>query len=201
VRLGKRYGSERLEAACARALAINNPTRKSVEAILKSGLEKVALTEEAEAKPVIHENIRGGDYFDRGEVEAISSNEIDLRYLEEERFAIMNEPCIEPSRGPAQRNRVERTQEMLHRAAGGAVGPALDADPPPTTKTLQALLERLQIVWTRPRTPEPGRCRAYGDRSNKSYYHRVELTCTSTGECLTSIDSNDGIIGAGEQQR
>ena len=64
MRMGEKYGDERLEAACARALAIGNPTLRSVQAILKSGLEKVALAEEVESKPVVHENIRGGDYFD-----------------------------------------------------------------------------------------------------------------------------------------
>ena len=36
LRLAERYGAERLEAACGRAMRIGNPTRKSVESILKS---------------------------------------------------------------------------------------------------------------------------------------------------------------------
>ena len=64
VRMGERHGEERLEAACGRALAIGNPTVRSVEAILKTGLEKVAIAEEVETKPVVHENIRLSCRFD-----------------------------------------------------------------------------------------------------------------------------------------
>lgn len=96
VRMGERYGHARLEAACGRALAINNPTYKSVEAILKNGLDKVEPTVEVEAKPVVHENIRGGAYFDREEVEpADTIDEIEARYLDEERSAIMNKPSAD----------------------------------------------------------------------------------------------------------
>jgi transposase len=68
IRTAKQYGYERTEAACRRALSIGAPTRKSVEAILKRGLDRVPL-EDAEAAPhiVVHENIRGGDYFDKKE--------------------------------------------------------------------------------------------------------------------------------------
>lgn len=196
VRLGKRYGSERLEAACARALAIHNPTRKSVEAILKSGIEKVALTEEVEATTVVHENIRGGDYFDRGELETTSrSGEIELRYLEEERFAIMNEPRIEPSREPAQSDRVEEIQEVRSRAVVSAAGPALEAAASPETKTLKALLERLQVVWTRPKAPEPGRCRVHDEGSNESYSRRREnLSCVINSECFKPVESNHAMV-------
>jgi transposase len=97
IRMAERYGEGRLEAACGRAVAIGNPRYKSVAAILKSGLDRVALTEQVEAKPIVHDNIRGGAYFDRGEVESVDrdkevEDEIEARYLEEERFAIMNEP-------------------------------------------------------------------------------------------------------------
>ena len=50
MRMGERYGAERLEAACGRAIAIKNPTYKSVEAILKAGLDKVAPTAEVQAR-------------------------------------------------------------------------------------------------------------------------------------------------------
>ena len=67
IRTAKQYGASRTEAACARAMAIGNPTRKSVEAILKSGLDRVPLTEEpANTNIGRHENIRGGDYYDQG---------------------------------------------------------------------------------------------------------------------------------------
>lgn len=69
IRDSKRYGNERTEAACARALAIGNPTRKTVTAILKRGLDKQPLPEpEPELVVVVeHENVRGGEYFNRCE--------------------------------------------------------------------------------------------------------------------------------------
>jgi transposase len=68
IRNAKQYGHDRTEAACRRALSIGAPTRKSVEAILKRGLDR-APVEDADAAPriVVHENIRGGDYFDKKE--------------------------------------------------------------------------------------------------------------------------------------
>lgn len=69
IRTAAKYGHARTEAACARALAIGNPTRKSVEAILKRGLDRVVLTDDVPAgiNLAAHENIRGGDYFDKEE--------------------------------------------------------------------------------------------------------------------------------------
>src|SRR5579884_1884314 len=69
IRTAKQYGHERTEAACRRALAIGAPTRKSVEAILKRGLDRVPLDDTAAPAPriVVHENVRGGDYFDKKE--------------------------------------------------------------------------------------------------------------------------------------
>lgn len=63
LRLEKRYTKNRLEAACKRALAIRGYSYKSVESILKHGLdkEKVPGPEIQVATP--HENIRGSKYF------------------------------------------------------------------------------------------------------------------------------------------
>jgi transposase len=68
IRTAKQYGHERTEAACRRALCIGAPTRKSVEAILKRGLDR-APVDDGDAAPriVVHENIRGGEYFDKKE--------------------------------------------------------------------------------------------------------------------------------------
>lgn len=64
IRLGEAYGSERLEAACERALAINAASYKSVNDILKQGLDKRPLPKSKTATPVIaHENVRGADYY------------------------------------------------------------------------------------------------------------------------------------------
>jgi transposase len=64
MRLGKRYTPERLEAACRRALAINSPSYKSVESILKNGLDQQPLPKTQAALPAIkHPNVRGPEYF------------------------------------------------------------------------------------------------------------------------------------------
>ena len=159
MRMAERYGAARVEAACARALAIKNPRYKSVEAILKSGLDKVALTEEVESKPVVHDNIRGGAYFDRGEVESAGksdevSDQIEARYLEEERFAIMNEPSTD-SKPP--KHRVGPVKEHPEASNGVTLGAVEAAPRRATTGPLPALLERLQAMWTRlPDVPKSG---------------------------------------------
>ncbi len=64
MRLGKRYGQDRLEAACKRALAINSLSYKSVESILKNGLDKQPLPEPPSKAPAIeHQNVRGPQYY------------------------------------------------------------------------------------------------------------------------------------------
>lgn len=65
MRLGKTYGHERLEAACRRALHLKSYRYKSVESILKNGLENRPLPgSRAPAGPVIrHTNVRGAEYF------------------------------------------------------------------------------------------------------------------------------------------
>jgi transposase len=65
LRLGKSYGDGRLEAACDRALQINALSYRSIESILKSGLDQRPLkAEDTNSKPVQHDNIRGADYYD-----------------------------------------------------------------------------------------------------------------------------------------
>ena len=65
LRLGKAYGPNRLEAASRRALAIGAKTYKSIESILKNGLDGQPLPEgDAPAKaPISHDNIRGAHYY------------------------------------------------------------------------------------------------------------------------------------------
>jgi transposase len=64
LRLGKEYGAERLEAACRRALAIRSLSYKSVESILKNGLDQKPLPEQSSQPPVTeHSNVRGADYY------------------------------------------------------------------------------------------------------------------------------------------
>ena len=64
LRLGKRYSPERLEAACARALCCRALSYRSVESILKTGLDRQAIPETPPSPPsVIHPNIRGKQYY------------------------------------------------------------------------------------------------------------------------------------------
>jgi hypothetical protein len=68
MRLAKRYSSERVEAACGRALYLKAYSYKSVESILKTNLDKQVLSESSSLeKPIIHYNIRGREYYLREE--------------------------------------------------------------------------------------------------------------------------------------
>jgi transposase len=62
--LGKEYTGERLEAACSRALAIGSPSYKSIQAILKKGLDRLPPQREPQQSSFInHSNIRGPEYY------------------------------------------------------------------------------------------------------------------------------------------
>lgn len=74
--LARKYGNDRLEAACRRAVAINALTHNSVRSILASGLDRqlppdrtdtgvIAQTADQAADPVVaaHANVRGSSYY------------------------------------------------------------------------------------------------------------------------------------------
>jgi transposase len=63
LRLGKRYGEVRLDAACNRALRVRARSYRHVESILKHGLDRVATPEEQTTLSLTHENVRGRDYY------------------------------------------------------------------------------------------------------------------------------------------
>jgi transposase len=67
MRLGKKYGDDRLEASCARALALRSPRYKTVESILKSGADHRPLVdrhkEPAQLVLPRHDNIRGPEHY------------------------------------------------------------------------------------------------------------------------------------------
>ena len=64
LRLEKQYGAERLEAACARAFAAGARSYTHVSSILKKGLDRMPIEKTPRPSiPIIHENIRGGDYY------------------------------------------------------------------------------------------------------------------------------------------
>ncbi|MBU6445731.1 MAG: IS21 family transposase [Alphaproteobacteria bacterium] len=60
--LVKRYGAERVDAACARALLLGARSYKSVAAILKNGTDKSAAST-PDAPILFHPNIRGRGYY------------------------------------------------------------------------------------------------------------------------------------------
>jgi hypothetical protein len=63
-RLARSYGADRLEAACVRAMSIRSPTFRSVDAILKSGMDRQpARSEPTQTSLPLHENVRGPDYY------------------------------------------------------------------------------------------------------------------------------------------
>jgi transposase len=59
--LSKRYGAERVDAACARALVLGTRSYGSVSAILKNAPEKKAAP--GDPPNLFHENIRGPGYY------------------------------------------------------------------------------------------------------------------------------------------
>jgi transposase len=64
LRLAKRYGDARLEAACARASACQSFSYKSVESILKHNLDQQPLGERAPRRShAVHPNVRGPNYY------------------------------------------------------------------------------------------------------------------------------------------
>jgi len=64
ISLARRYGNERVEAACHRARRIGAPSYTSVKSILAAGLDSRPLPEpEQVSLGLEHENVRGPDYY------------------------------------------------------------------------------------------------------------------------------------------
>jgi len=64
LRLAKKHGDARVEQACARCLAVNARSYRSVETVLKHNLDAQPLPSvEPDRAPIEHENVRGPDYF------------------------------------------------------------------------------------------------------------------------------------------
>ena len=64
-RLVKRYGAQRVSAACQRALQINGISYTSVNSILKNDLDRVPVIVAVPTKvvPIQHANLRGASYY------------------------------------------------------------------------------------------------------------------------------------------
>lgn len=64
LRLGGKYGHDRLEAACKRALQGDRYNFKTVDNILKNNLDKLPQEEQPELfQPPVHPNVRGADNY------------------------------------------------------------------------------------------------------------------------------------------
>jgi len=66
--LARRYGKPRLEAACARTLALHTISYQSVASILKQGLDQLPLApsednQDEQAHLPVHKNVRGAGYY------------------------------------------------------------------------------------------------------------------------------------------
>ena len=66
LRLAKTFGNDRLELACDRALKLQAIGYRSVKNILKKGLEAAELPEHMVSEPILHDNLRGSDYYAGG---------------------------------------------------------------------------------------------------------------------------------------
>ena len=64
LRLEGKYGPARLEAACARALAIGATSYRSVRSILEAGLDGVEKITSIAPPTLSHANVRGASYYD-----------------------------------------------------------------------------------------------------------------------------------------
>jgi transposase len=65
IRLGERFGQQRLESACVRALKFQACSYKTVKSILDSGLDRQPSSDpDPSPPPLLHENIRGAEYFE-----------------------------------------------------------------------------------------------------------------------------------------
>jgi transposase len=64
MRLGRVHGTDRLEAACARAERLRSYRYRTVEQILKSQQDRLPLDEPPARPPLTHENVRGATYYE-----------------------------------------------------------------------------------------------------------------------------------------
>lgn len=64
IRLGKRYGNDRVDRACARALKLNIVGYRHIESILKTGRDQLSDADDVTNQPAVsHANLRGAAYY------------------------------------------------------------------------------------------------------------------------------------------
>jgi transposase len=64
IRLGKRYGNDRVDRACARALKLHIVAYRHIESMLKTGRDQIPDGEDLPPQPPVpHDNLRGAAYY------------------------------------------------------------------------------------------------------------------------------------------
>jgi len=64
IRLGKRFGNDRVDRACGKAIKLNIVGYRHIETMLQNGRDRIPLPEEAPLRPeVAHDNVRGAMYY------------------------------------------------------------------------------------------------------------------------------------------
>jgi transposase len=68
MRLGRRYGAQRLESACQRAVILDACNYQSIKSILATSADKQPLPQDGQtATKIVHQNLRGQDYYAQAE--------------------------------------------------------------------------------------------------------------------------------------
>lgn len=67
MRLGRRYGSQRVEAACRRARALDACSYQSIKSILETNLDRQPIPEQPSSRSAVkqHANVRGAEYYEQ----------------------------------------------------------------------------------------------------------------------------------------
>lgn len=71
ISLEKTYPIDRIEAACRRANLLGITRVDSLASILANGLDRLPVSRPAETTAIVHENIRGAEYYGRREIWAL----------------------------------------------------------------------------------------------------------------------------------
>jgi transposase len=107
MRLARHYGAERLEAACRRAVALDACTYQSIKSILATGADRQPVPSLEQAAPgpaLLHENLRGPDYYAPTQP-ADDSQQRGIKIWPEARSSLLDDPTGSFS--------LERTQTTL----------------------------------------------------------------------------------------
>jgi hypothetical protein len=64
IRLGRRYGNDRVDRACSRALKLHIVGFRHIESMLKTGRDQLPDTGEVASRTAVsHDNLRGAAYY------------------------------------------------------------------------------------------------------------------------------------------